>query len=99
MPYLDECPTCGEIQPRGNHKCPPAWLVRNEQDDESDAYTIYEHTASGAAEAFCRLMDEGESTPHDRQVIVSRKPPCQGHRLGPSHFDMRAEQVAHYLPF
>jgi hypothetical protein len=29
MSYIDECPNCGEIIPRTNHKCPPAWLVRN----------------------------------------------------------------------
>ena len=99
MPYSEECPTCGEIFPRANHKCPPAWLVRNADDDESEAYTIYDHTAPGAAEKFCIRMDEGESKPRDRKVIVERKAEGAALRLGPCEYHMRAELVAHYLPF
>ena len=99
MSYSEECPTCGEIMPRPNHKCPPAWLVRNTCDDESEAYTIYNHTAPGAAEEFCRRMDDGESKPRDRKVTVERKPPYVGLNPGPSHYDMHAELVAQYLPF
>ncbi len=99
MNYSGECPTCGEICPRPNHKCPPAWLVRNSDDDESEAYTIYDHTATGAAEKFCLKMDDGESKPRDRKVTVERVTPEGGQCLGPSHYDMHAEVVFQYLPF
>lgn len=97
MSYND-CLTCGEIMCRPNHTCPPAWLVRNEDDDAKEAYTIYAPTNCGAAEEFCRRMDDGESLPRDRKVIVERKEPA-GLKLGPTHFHMRAELVAQYLPF
>jgi hypothetical protein len=99
MPYSDECPTCGEVMPRVNHKCPPAWLVRNSDDDESEAYTIYDHTAPGAAEKFCLKMDDGELKPRDRKVTVKRVTPEGDQRLGPTHYDMHAEVVFQYLPF
>jgi hypothetical protein len=85
--------------PRANHKCAPAWLVRNSDDDASQAYTIYDYTAPGAAEKFCLKMDDGESQPRDRKVTVERVTPEGGQRLGPSHYDMHAEVVFQYLPF
>ena len=99
MTYSGECPTCGEICPRPNNKCPPAWLVRNADDDESEAFTLYAHTAPGAAEQFCLKMDDGESQPRDRKVTVERKPPYVGPKPDPCHYDMRAEVVFQYLPF
>jgi hypothetical protein len=99
MAYIDECPTCGEVMPRANHKCPPAWLVRNSDDDESEAHTIYDHTAPGAAERFCLKMDDGESKPRDRKVTVERVTPEGGQRLGPTYYDMHAEVMFQYLPF
>jgi hypothetical protein len=93
MAYLDECPTCGEIMYRPSHKCPPAWLVRNSDDSESEGYTIYDHTAPGAAEQFCLKMDDGESKPRDRKVTVKRKVEDGGQRFGPSYYDMDAEVV------
>jgi hypothetical protein len=99
MSYPFECPICGEISPRANHKCPPAWLVRSSDEDESEAFTIYDHTAPGAAEQFCLRMDDGESKPRDRKVTVERKVGPGEQRLGPSQYEMHAQIIFQYLPF
>jgi hypothetical protein len=95
--YFD-CTACGELMARAGHRCPPAWLVRNARDDEAESYTIYALTDVGAAAEFCRRMDEGER-PRDRQVVVQRKEPYVGLKLGATPFDMRAELVPQYSPY
>jgi hypothetical protein len=98
--YIDECATCGEIQPRLNHKCPPAWHCYNEDEGPGAAWTMYAHTETGAADAFCRKMDDGESLPTALRVVIVRPVvPLARPLTLDGRFEMRGQIAFEYLPF
>lgn len=66
---FQECPTCGEWDFVGAHKCPPRWQVRNVDDDLDEVQTIFAYTPEEAVKQFADIWDE--------ESLIA----CQGHQI------------------